>query len=420
MKGLDSVYAVSISVAVALLAGCGGAQPPIGAPGAASQNVAPLPAGAAARRAAPVSFQILHRFGRQTKTSQNRDGANPDAGLVNVDGILYGTTELGGLKNSGVVYSITTTGSRKVLHRFRGSNGSEPTGDLTNVNGALYGTTLHGGSCSGGTVYSISTTGTEKVLHSFCPSGAVEPTSGVVNVGGTLYGNFTSSNGGGVYSINPSGVFKVVYAFGAHGDGFWPFGSLLNVNGTLYGVTTHGGAYCPTAGGCGTVFGITTSGKETVLYSFQGGSDGELPVSGLINVSGTLYGTTKSGGNSGCTFDYGCGTVYRITTSGTDENVLYRFTGGTDGGLPAASLVELNGTLYGTTSAGGADLVGTVFSVSASGGEQVLHNFSRSDGADPEADLLNVNGTLYGTDYAGGSKRGCDGEGCGTVFALTP
>jgi hypothetical protein len=61
-----------------------------------------------------------------------------------------------------------------------------------------------------------------------------------------------------------------------------------------------------------------------------------------------------------------------------------------------------------------------VFGVSTSGAEQVLHSFGGSDGADPEADLIDVNGTLYGTTYYGGYEKGCGGKGCGTVFALTP
>jgi uncharacterized repeat protein (TIGR03803 family) len=83
-------------------------------------------------------------------------------------------------------------------------------------------------------------------------------------------------------------------------------------------------------------------------------------------------------------------------------------------------LLEVNGTLYGTTAFGGTNGLGTIFSFNASGGEQVLHSFGGSDGADPEADLIDVNGTLYGTTYRGGYEKGCGGKGCGTVFALTP
>ena len=85
----------------------------------------------------------------------------------------------------------------------------------------------------------------------------------------------------------------MLYSFeGGSKDGAYPEAGLLNVNGTLYGTTYEGGG----ATGGGTVFAITTSGKETLLHSFTGSGDGEYPNAGLIDVSGTLYGTTADGG----------------------------------------------------------------------------------------------------------------------------
>lgn len=95
---------------------------------------------------------------------------------------------------------------------------------------------------------------------------------------------------------------------------------------------------------------------ETVLYSFQGGSDGDFPDAGLTNVGGTLYSTTAGGGSRGK------GTVYKVTTDGT-ETVLYSFQGGRDGNIPNAGVIDAGGTLYGTTLAGGASGKGTVFKV---------------------------------------------------------
>jgi uncharacterized repeat protein (TIGR03803 family) len=111
----------------------------------------------------------------------------------------------------------------------------------------------------------------------------------------------------------------------------------------------------------GTVYSITTSGHEKVLYSFTGGSDGESPGAGLINVNGTLYGTTTEGG-SGCA--YGCGTIFSVTTAGV-ETVLYRFAGTSDGWFPAAPLLYVNGAVCGTTSYGGNAryCCGTVFAL---------------------------------------------------------
>ncbi len=147
-----------------------------------------------------------------------------------------------------------------------------------------------------------------------------------------------------------------------------------------------------------TAFSVTTTGAEKVLHGFGGGSDGAHPVAGLINVNGTLYGTTSDGGSGGC--DGGCGTVFSVTTTGT-EKVLYNFGGGSDGTYPLASLINVKGTLFSTTYYGGANDDGTVFSVATTGAEKVLYNFGGdSDGAYPHANLIDVKGLLYGTTIA--------------------
>lgn len=97
----------------------------------------------------------------------------------------------------------------------------------------------------------------------------------------------------------------MLHKFGHGSDGANPEVGLTNVKGTLYGTTTFGGA-----NNDGTIFSITTTGQEQVLYSFAGGSDGALPEAGLINVNGTLYGTTESSGRYGCRHHDGCGTVF--------------------------------------------------------------------------------------------------------------
>lgn len=117
----------------------------------------------------------------------------------------------------------------------------------------------------------------------------------------------------------------------------------------------------------GTVFSITLHGKETVVHSFGYGTDGADPVASLIEVNGTFYGTTAFGGVSNCDVYGKCGTVFSITPSG-NESVLHRFGGAQDGGAPVAPLIEVNGTLYGTTAYGGAYSCsgggcGTIFSV---------------------------------------------------------
>jgi uncharacterized repeat protein (TIGR03803 family) len=175
--------------------------------------------------------------------------------------------------------------------------------------------------------------------------------------------------------------------------------------------------------------------QETVLHSFGNGTDGQLPQAGLIfNPAGNLYGTT-SGGGSGCNPN-GCGTVFELTPAtggGWTEQVLYSFCSQpncTDGSTPVAGLIlDAAGNLYGTTLYGGSTDCpagcGTVFELSPTGSggwtETVLHSFTNNgaDGYGSSAGLIfDPAGNLYGTTRGGGS--GCNPNGCGTVFELTP
>jgi uncharacterized repeat protein (TIGR03803 family) len=300
---------------------------------------------------------VLHSF------AGGSDGAYPEAGLINVNGTLYGTTADGGTNNLGAVFKITAAGAESVLYSFAGgSDGKIPVARLLAVGTSLYGTTEYGGdlSCNCGTVFKVTTSGTESVLHSFVAgkSDGAYPLAGLIDVGGVLYGTTFEGgpNSGTVFKITTAGAEGLVYGFAGGSDGLGPLDTLLNVNGTLYGTTQIGGG----ANNAGTVFKVTTAGQETVLYSFSGLPDGAFPAAGLSNVNGTLYGTTKAGGLTGCGF-YGCGTIFKVTTSGT-ETVLHSFASSSDGTIPLGGLVNLNGTLYGTTSSGGASGAGTVFS----------------------------------------------------------
>jgi uncharacterized repeat protein (TIGR03803 family) len=391
-------------------------------------------------RHASVTETVLYSF-----QGYPYDGAQPESGLTYFKGTLYGTTTQGGVyecpgvvPGCGTVYSITPSGTETVLHSFNGEDGENPLARMIVRSGTLYGTALFssGSRCSKlyrcGTVFSITPSGHETVLHAFAgsPDGS-QPHARLLNVNDTLYGT-TESGGshvgvdcssgcGTVFSITPGGKEKVLYSFrddcasvACDPDGAEPQSGLIDVSGTLYGTTPNGGANCGAAG-CGTVFSITLGGKEKVLYSFY---EGSLP-SGLVDISGTLYGTTAAGGaytNKSCYLD-GCGTVFSITPSGK-ETVLHSFNGG-DGQKPFATPLNVNGTLYGTTAGGGAYGHGTVFRITLSGRETVLYSFmGGQDGAGPQSGLIDVNGTLYGTTYAGGGN-GCSGYGCGTVFSIT-
>jgi uncharacterized repeat protein (TIGR03803 family) len=361
------------------------------------------------------------------------DGAYPIAGLSGVSGTLYGTTSEGGSHgNPGAVFSLNPkTGAEQVVYSFAGPDGSDPAANLINLRGTLYGTTRFGGEQSKcqklgcGVVFSLNpATGAERLEFAFKGSAyGANPQAGLVGVGGTLYG--TTSGGGSkncpngcglVFSLNPkTGTEKIIYLFQGGNDGTQSYGNLTNVGGTLYGTTRQGGGSGCNNKGCGTIFSLdVTTGAEQVVHAFQGGSDGATPLAGMIDVGGTLYGTTSSGGAS-----LGSdGTVFSFNPATGVEKVLYAFQGQNDGNSPRASLTSFHGVLYGTTLDGGDGCgCGTVFSVNpATGAEAVLHAFDGgTDGEFPEASLTNVGNTLYGTTGQGGTN--CN---CGTVFALKP
>jgi uncharacterized repeat protein (TIGR03803 family) len=381
---------------------------------------------------------VRYRF---CKTSSCKDGAHPQASLIfDKEGNLYGTASGGGNSDSGTVFKVTPSGKQSVLYTFCGvsncADGQAPQASLViDTKGNLYGTTFEGGRYGGGTVFKVTPSGKESVLHGFCAQGGCSdgeaPTAGLVfDKKGNLYGTTSGAgaNGGGtVFKVTPSGKESVLYSFCAQSnctDGELPSSILIfDEDENLYGTTYVGGAYAE-----GTVFKVTPSGEETVLYSFckeTNCTDGSYPYAGLVfDKDGNLYGTTVTGGAEvGSCSGFGCGTVFKVTHSGV-ESVLYSFDGGgDDGAFPHGSLVfDKKGSLYGTTSIGGAYGQGTVFKFTSSGEESVLYGFCAqggdncSDGAAPLAGLIfDGKGNLYGTTSYGGNKS--DG---GVIFKLVP
>ena len=268
----------------------------------------------------------------------------------------------------------------------------------------------------------------EKVLYTFKGNDGNAPYASLIfDVAGNLYGTTYS---GGAYGYGT--VFKlrgakgewretVLHSFDFGTDGVLPCARLIfDAAGNLYGTTRAGGAYA-----YGSVFQLTpgANGKwtETVLHSFND-SDGFAPYAGLtFDATGNLYGTTLYGGV------YGYGTVFQMApdTNGTwSEKVLYSFSGNsTDGATPYGGvLFDAAGDLYGTTYSGGTYGDGTAFRLSAKPNgawvEKVLHSFGngqRKDGIKPYDGLVfDGAGNLYGTTYLGGA------HGYGAIFRLAP
>jgi uncharacterized repeat protein (TIGR03803 family) len=236
-------------------------------------------------------------------------------------------------------------------------------------------------------------------------------------------------------NVSEASTATVLYTFSGS-NGANPVADLVqDASGNIWGTTENGGTgSCPN--GCGTIFELTRESGFTApgyLYSFQGGSsDGAYPAAGLvfdkkIGPSGTLYGTTSAGGGIGCGGS-GCGTIFSFQLGGITDNVLYRFTGSSDGANPVAALVfdssEKNANLWGTAQNGGVGY-GTIFELTAASGYTELavgYSFlgvGEMDGATPEAALVFDSSAdlLYGTTAYGGDAPSCIlPSGCGTVF----
>jgi uncharacterized repeat protein (TIGR03803 family) len=419
----------------------------------------------AAQGTAP-RYKVLYNF------TGGAYGGGPTAGLIrDAAGNLYSTTSGGGNTSSscpygsqgcGVVFKLDPSGKETVLYTFSGGvDGGNPyTRLLRDAAGNLYGTTGSGGNTSSscpygsqgcGVVFKLDSSGKETVLYTF--SGGADgnyPVAGLIQDGsGNLYGTTTGGgNTGGscggsgcgvVFKLDPQGDhYKVLYAFTGGADGNSPFADLIqDADGNLYGTTNVGGYLGSACGGigCGVVFKLDPSGRETVLHTFRL-TDGASPLAGLVqDASGNLYGTTQQGGNtsSSCPAGAGgCGVVFELDPRGHHYKVLYAFTGGADGAFPVGDLtLGQPGDLYGTSSSGGHyggscsggffGGCGVIFKMHGSGKETVLHRFSGMDGEYPHGGLLPYKGSLYGTASAGGnSGTSCGGSGCGVVFKLTP
>ena len=201
-------------------------------------------------------------------------------------------------------------------------------------------------------------------------------------------------------------TYKVLYNFTGGADGAVPYATVILDNaGNLFGTAESGGS-----SGKGTVFQLSPSqGGWTfnLVYTFTGGTDGAKPVGGVIvDATGNLYGTTSAGGGF-CQ----CGTVYKLTPSqtGWTFQVLHSFQGGSDGTSPAASLAFNGSRLAGTTTGGGRYNRGTAFTLPIAGGQDFVYSLNGINGNQPWSSLY---AGIIGTSYLGGK------DGVGNVFVL--
>lgn len=388
---------------------------------------------------------VFHAFS-QPDNGINQDGANPGAGLVLLGGLLCGTTINGGSHGAGTAFYMAPDASAFGVFRPFADvpDAARPQANFAVAGATLYGTSFAGGASGAGTIYSTQTNGVFSVIHSFATVqannatnvGGGSPSSLPVWSGGLLFGTTTaggSNANGTIFSVTTNGTgFSVLHDFseldsvtGTNADGAAAWGGLVLSGGSLYGTASAGGA-----GGNGVVFSVTTNGANfTALHSFTAmdpeaatNADGAIPMAGLIEANGALYGTTTAGGPGGK------GTVFSIGTNGLGFAVLHSFSPtdpqtdtNADGASPCGTLTLSGSVLYGTAPAGGAGGSGVVFSINTNGSQfNCLYSFTpvnaatgtNSDGAQPVSQPLLLGTSLYGTAFAGGPGAS------GTVFSL--
>ena len=360
------------------------------------------------------TFSLLHTF------TCGWDGCGPDSGVTLKDGTLYVTTQNGGNPQywDGTVDQITHVGSNwlttPILSFSTGGNNPEAR-VLFGPDGLLYGTTSDAGINNAGVFFSLAPPvsicssamcfWTENVLYSF--KGAPEGDGS----GGNGFGDLVWDQQGNVYGATPLGgtpnrgtVYKLtksgdswaetlLHVFSGP-DGYLPLGGVvLDNSGNVFGTTMYGGSK-----NVGTVFELKyvvgVGWTETILHSFQNGSDGAQPFGGLTwDASGNLYGSTTAG------------TIFELSPSGESwtYKIIYTIPGPTFSCGPEANLtIDAAGDIYGTTYCAGAYAYGNVFKLTNTGnGWQYLslHDFTRGDdGAYPRSNVtIDTDGTLYGT-----------------------
>ena len=391
-------------------------------------------------------YQVLHHFAA---------GSIPKGSLMESGGKLYGLTSEGGDFGNGVIFEYNlATSIYTVLYNFGNSvnDGKFPEGSLVISGDNFYGITSSGGNMDFGTIFQFDPSSeVYTVLHSFDEAEGSFPSGNLVVSGQTLYG-MTSSGGtlfaGVIFEYNLlAGSINILHNF----DDDVPFGSLIHYNGIFYGMTSGGGDNFE-----GSIFGYDpVMNIYTELFSFDSNAFGSYPFGSMVESGGKLYGMTNGGGNnfSGVLFEYalltntyniqhhfdpditgggasplGCpivsdgklygmtssggtagfGTLYEYTIIGGPYIVKVNFDSAPLGSSPEGSLIKSESNWYGMTRSGGNSNEGSIFKYDPSGPGTLsaLHHFSGSDGGSPSNSMVLYNGYLYGMTSQGGTNNG--------------
>lgn len=298
-------------------------------------------------------------------------GTNMRAAPVEITGTMYCVAE-GGPGNGGSIFAITmSSGSARLVKALNGSSeGAYPYGRLVASSGTLYGVTHRGGSGSRGVLFACTPAGSYTVLRTLADADGTQPYGGLCEGNdGLMYGTTTAGSGttayGSVFKVAKDGTgFSRLIGFSGT-NGAKPFGGLIQAaDGNFYGTTAFGGTAFLSATnnfsiGNGTLFRVSAAGDFSTLVNFTP-TNGWAPFGRLVEVTGTLYGTCREGGQ------YRCGTVFATGTDGTGF-AIKKSLGDINGAHPIGGLTVVSGTLYGTTNMGGLNNCGSVFAVTTAG-----------------------------------------------------
>lgn len=348
-------------------------------------------------------YKVLYSFCALAGCTDGRPGYLQNL-IIDSQGDLYGTTDNGGIADSGTVYELTPnrTGKYRILHTLYSfcskdsgcTDGQDPI-SLTYRGAAagvpydgvspLYGTTEFGGKHSGGVAFALSPgyrNWNEQLLHVFCQEAGCSDGAGpgalTFDPAGNLVGTaFVNNNRGMIFRLSRvvdqnRWVETTVYTFCALAncsDGNLPYGTpVIDANGNIFGAAAQGGTApdCPYTNGCGVIYKIAADNTEAVLYNFcarKNCIDGSVPAGPLLmDASGNLYGTTAAGGQY-TIIQRGGGTVFEWSASSL--RTLRSFCAELycpDGAEPESGVVMNSAEdLFGTTLYGGLQNLGTVF-----------------------------------------------------------
>jgi uncharacterized repeat protein (TIGR03803 family) len=343
----------------------------------------------------------------------------------------------GGATGGGTLLRMNMDGSGLAkVYDFVGTTGSSPMGSvLQAANGKVYATCINGGTDSSCVICSYDlTTNTYTDVWNFNVTQGDFPMSGLIQVpGGMLYGAASAggaSTTGVIYSFNTiTNTYTDLYELSGP-DGISPCGSpMLASDGKLYGITSGYSFYSGQTIGYGGIYSFDiTNNNFTDLYFFGGIKDG-FGFGSLIEHNGLLYGMTSGRPRytplqllniPGCTPNnlsaINKGNIFSFDPATQTYTSLYAFNN-TDGEAPYGSLLlASDGKLYGMTSSGGTNSLGVIFNFDlVTNTYSKLYDFDSAHGCIPMGDLMqSADGKLYGATSAGGANSS------GVIFRFDP